>query len=86
MCDELKIPRLGDFYNSSKSLIIFIPASDHCVIRLSISIMFFAPKYIAGVRPRSVATVWAAAIGDCACLPAANQLSESATQKSGSVW
>lgn len=48
--------------------------------------MFFSWRYNIGIRLCSVAAVCNALIGDGRVLPAANQFSSSATQKSESRW
>lgn len=62
-----------------------MPLDSHCSIRFSKSIMFVAPRYKIGSRLFAVAMFNRVIIGDVFVLPAANQFSVSATQKSESV-
>lgn len=74
------------FYISDRSVITVMPSDCHCGINLSISIMFVCARYIAGIRSYLVAVFFTVMIGDGHTRPAANQLSVSTTQKSGSSW
>lgn len=62
-----------------------MPLFFHWVHRISKSIIFFCPRYNTGRRPRSVPAASTASAGDGFCFPAANHVSLSATQKSGSL-
>lgn len=64
---------------------IFMPAVSHVFMLLSSSIMFVASRHTTGLRPCFWAACCAANIGDLQTLPAANQFSLSATQKSLSL-
>lgn len=62
-----------------------MPLFFHWVHRISKSIIFFCPRYNTGRRPCSVPAASTASAGDGFCFPAANHVSLSATQKSGSL-
>ena len=62
-----------------------IPSDAHCARRASKSNMFVWAKYSTGRTPRAAPAAKTASAGDGFCLPAANQFSLSAIQKSGSL-
>ena len=64
---------------------IFMPADSQVFMLLSNSIMFVDIRHTTGLRPCFWAACCAACIGEGQILPAANQFSLSATQKSLSL-
>lgn len=62
-----------------------MPSSRHCARRASKSIMFVCSKYSTGRTPRAADIDKTVSAGDGFCRPAANHVSLSAIQKSGSL-
>ena len=72
------------YFNSSRLVITVMPADSHSARRVSRSRIFVCPRYNTGCKFWAWAIFVSAVIGDGFCFPAANHVSMSAIQKSGS--